>query len=162
MEETCTDCVFTGTFLRRRLISSKRPKRARRVAEPSTNSFATVIKSSLSVRFLWMWSTMMLLSRCWAIVICKYDFARRIALNDRSLVAFVAAAASTNLAKCMTCSNSNFMPGNKFFQCVHFDILLIQTIFDAVDYRFKGFEIMFVVEIFGACAAASLHFLYRK
>ena len=35
-------------------------------------------------------------------VVCKYDLARRIALNDSSLVAIVAATASTNLAKYMT------------------------------------------------------------
>ena len=56
----------------------------------------------------------MLFNRCCPIVLCKYDFARRIALNDRSLVAFVAVATSTNLVKRMTFDNNDFMPGTTF------------------------------------------------
>ena len=76
---------------------------------------------------------MMLFSRCYPIVLSKYDFALRIALNDRSLVAFAAAATSTNLAKRMTCDNNDFVSGDKFCKYVQTADKVILASFSVVD-----------------------------
>ena len=75
----------------------------------------------------------MLFSPCCPIVLFKYDFARRIALNDHSLIAFVAAATSTNLAKCMTCGNNNFMLRDNFYKYVQTADKVILASFSVVN-----------------------------
>ena len=75
---------------------------------------------------------MVLFSRC-LIVLCKYDFARRIMLNDRSLVAFVSAATSTNSAKRMTYDNNDFMPGYNFCKYVQTAVKVVLASFLVVD-----------------------------
>ena len=77
---------------------------------------------------------MMLFSRC-LIVPCKYDFARRIMLNDCSLVAFVAAATSTNLAKRMIYDNNDFMPGDNFCKYVQTPVKVVLASFLVVDWK---------------------------
>ena len=110
-------------------------KRARHLSESPTNLFATLIKSGLSVHFLWTWSTMMLFSRCSTIVLCKYNFACRIPLNDRSLVAFVAVVTRNNLTYCMSCHNDDFMPGDNFSKYVETAGKVIFASFLVVDQK---------------------------
>ena len=75
----------------------------------------------------------MLFSPCCPIILFKYDFARRIALNDHSLIVFVEAATSTNLAKCMTCGNNNFMLRGNFYKYVQTADKVILASFSVVN-----------------------------
>ena len=99
------------------------------------NSFAIEIKSSLSVRFLWTWTTVMLFNRCCHMVLCKYDFAHHIPLNDCSAVKFVAVATSTKLVKHMICDNNNLMPGDNFCKYVQTADKVILEFFSVFDWK---------------------------